>query len=1093
MKKLLQSSLFLCLSFSLFAQKSSSNTNSTEILSRDLLKDLKFRSVGPALTSGRIADIAINPENANEWYIGVASGGVWKTVNAGTTWSPLFDDQGSYSIGCITIDPTNPHIIWVGTGENNNQRSVAYGDGVYKSMDGGKSWKHMGLKNSEHIGNIVVHPANSSIVYVAAYGPLWSAGGDRGVYKSTDGGKNWERVLFISDDTGINEVHLDPRDPEVLYAAAHQRRRHVFTYISGGPESAIYKSIDGGRSWEKIMNGMPAGDVGRIGLDVSPVNPDYIFAIVEASGDEAGFYRSTDRGQSWEKLSKYVTSGNYYQEIYCDPVDINRIYAMDTWLHYSDNGGKTFTMLGEKYKHVDNHAMWINPAKNDHFIVGSDGGLYESFDGGKNWDFFSNLPVTQFYKVSVDNDFPFYNINGGTQDNFSMGGPSRTTNAAGIVNSDWYITNGGDGFESVTDPGNPDIVYAQSQYGWLVRYDRKSGEAIDIKPMERAGEEAYRWNWDAPLIISPHLSSRIYFAANKVFRSDDRGNSWEVISDDLTRQLDRNKIPVMGRVWGMDAVAKNKSTSIYGNIVSLDESPLQEGLLYAGTDDGLVNVTLDGGNSWRSISSFPGIPERSYVNALLTSQHLAGRVYAAFNNHKNGDFRPYILCSDDQGSSWRSISSNLPERGSVYSLAEDHGNPDLLFAGTEFGVFFTINGGLTWTQLKGGLPVIAVRDLAIQKRENDLVLGTFGRGFYVLDDYTLLRHLSTDVLNAEAHIFPVKDSWMFLQSKPLGLRGKSFQGSGYYTASNPPVGAVFTYYLKDDIQSLKESRKEKEKELIEKGEDISYPPFDRMREEDDEIKPKLLFTIRDNKGNTIRQLEADPQKGVHRIHWDFHYPATAPVRLQPPVFDNPFSEPDKGPLALPGEYTVSLSRLQDGKVTELVPPRSFKAALLNNTTMPAENKEALFDFKEDVSEFYRVVSATVETLEEIKEKVEYIQKAVNHTTGLPVEVFERTAAIDNEIKDINRKLNGDRSLSSREFPVPPSVTSRIGTIINGLWSSTSAPTQTQRESLEIAENQFIEVYKSIRELAEDKIPALESDLERAGTPWTPGRLPEWDK
>jgi photosystem II stability/assembly factor-like uncharacterized protein len=697
---------------------------------------LKFRNIGPSLTSGRIADFAVREDKPSEYYVAVASGGVWKTVNAGTTWKPIFDAQGSYSIGCVSLDPNNHHVVWVGTGENNNQRSVAYGDGVYRSLDGGQNWSHMGLKDSEHISKILIDPNNSDVVYVAAYGPLWSAGGDRGVFKSMDGGKNWKPVLQVSEHTGIADLVMDPRNPNILYAAAHQRRRHVFTYISGGPESAIYKSVDGGETWTKQTKGLPSVDLGRIGLAISPVNPDYVFAIVEAADGKGGFFRSENRGETFVKRSDYTTSGNYYIEIFCDPVDIDRIYSMDTWFHISDDGGKSFKKLNEKWKHVDNHAFWVNPNDPDYYLAGCDGGIYESWDAGDHWHFKSNLPVTQFYKVSTDNAEPFYHVYGGTQDNFSMGGPSRTINSSGIVNADWYITNGGDGFETQVDPEDPNIVYAQSQYGYLVRHDKKNGESISIRPVERAEDEPYRWNWDAPLLISPHSNTTLYFAANRLFKSDDRGNTWEVISPDLTRQIDRNKLPVMGKVWGVDAVSKHLSTTIYGNIVALSESPLKKGLLYVGTDDGLVQISADDGENWRQQSTFPGIPDRTYVNMLLASQHEEDVVYAAFNNHKNGDFKPYLLKSTDRGTSWESIATNLPERGSVYAIAEDHVDANLLFAGTEFGVFFSVNGGKTWTQLKSGLPTIAIRDIEIQKRENDLVLASFGRGFYILDDYS---------------------------------------------------------------------------------------------------------------------------------------------------------------------------------------------------------------------------------------------------------------------------------------------------------------------------------------------------------------------
>ncbi|MBT6514580.1 MAG: glycosyl hydrolase, partial [Crocinitomicaceae bacterium] len=518
--------LFCSVSFSQKNNKVTSNTSGK--LNSATFSGMKFRNIGPAFTSGRVADIAVNSKNPFEYYIAVASGGVWKTNNSGNTYVPIFDNENSYSIGCIALSPSNENIIWIGTGENNNQRSVAYGDGVYKSEDGGKTFKNMGLKKSEHIGKIIIHPKNDKIVYVAAYGPLWSAGGERGVYKTIDGGNTWTKVLSISENTGISDLIMDPRNPEIVYAAAHQRRRHVWTYIDGGLESAIHKSDDGGTTWKKLSNGLPSGQIGRIGLAISPVDPDYVYAIIKASGTTGGFYRSKDRGASWAKMSNYQTSGNYYQEIVCDPHDKHKIFSMNTWLHHSEDGGKTFKKTGEKHKHVDNHCMWIDPSNTDHWIVGCDGGLYETWDHAKNWHFKPNLPITQFYRVAVDNALPFYNIYGGTQDNNSMGGPSRTLNNAGIINSDWYITNGGDGFESQIDPTNPNIVYAQAQYGWLVRYDKKSGEKIGIQPMPKKGEAPYRWNWDAPLLISPHNHKRLYFCANKVFRSDDRGNTWSV-------------------------------------------------------------------------------------------------------------------------------------------------------------------------------------------------------------------------------------------------------------------------------------------------------------------------------------------------------------------------------------------------------------------------------------------------------------------------------------------------------------------------------------------------------------------------------------
>jgi len=1082
----------LFLSTATIAQKPTAATKEEKpaILNDALFSNLQFRSVGPAITSGRIADLAVNPYNHNEYYVAAAAGGVWKTSNAGITFSPLFDGEGSYSIGCLAIDPHNTNVVWVGSGENNNQRSVSYGDGLYKSEDGGKSWKNVGLKNSEHIGRIAIDPSNSDIVYVAAYGPLWSSGGDRGIYKTTDGGKNWKQVLKVSDNTGFNEVMVDPRYPNIVYAAAHQRQRKVFTYIGGGPETALYKSTDGGNSWDKMMNGMPAADMGRIGLNYSPANPDVLYAVVEANEGKGGIYKSTDRGASWEKQGGYVTSGNYYQKIFCDPKDVNKIFVINAYMVVSKDGGKTVSNLGEKSKHIDNHVIWIDPDNTDHYLVGCDGGLYECYDAADNWQFKPNLPITQFYKVATDNGFPFYHIHGGTQDNFSIGGPSRTLSENGIFNSDWYFTSTGDGFESQVDQSNPDIVYAQAQYGALTRYDKKSGEKLFIQPQEREGEAAYRWNWDAPLMLSQFDNKRIYIAANKVFRSDDRGNTWKVISEDLTRQLDRNKLPVMGKVWSMDAIAKNQSTDIYGNITALAESKLDENILYAGTDDGLIQVTSDGGKTWTKIDNIAGVPERTYVNQIITSQHDKNTAYVTFNHHRYGDFHPYVYKTTDGGKTWKPIQNNLPERGTAYTIAEDHVNANLLFVGTEFGVFTSIDGGAKWYQLKGGLPTIAVRDIDIQKRENDLVLATFGRGFYVLDDYTVLRTIKKDDLEKAALLFPVKDAWMYVQSTTLGVRAKGFQGESFFTTPNPKPGAVFTYYLKDDIKTIKEKRQAAEKEKIKKGETITYPSVDSLRLEDQQPAPHLLFTVTDEQGNVVRRIKAAAKKGLKRISWDFRTAPFGPIDLSPFDESNAFASPDQGYMALPGNFKVSLSKFEDGQYTELVAPVSFKTAALNTATLPAPDKKALDEFGKKVGELARVTAAADQYRGELVNKMRYIKQALIETPGLSLDASKTIAAIDKKLYNINKALNGDATLARREFETAPSVNGRIGYIIGSLWSTTAAPTQTQVTGYEIAAKEFTPVYNELRVVAEE-VKQLEAQLEKSGAPSTPGRLPEW--
>ena len=1071
-------------------KKNETKPKDPDSLKNIALGGLSFRSVGPAITSGRIADIAVNPNNHSEYYVAAAAGGVWKTKNAGVTFEPIFDGEGAYSIGCLAIDPVNTNVIWVGSGENNNQRVVAYGDGIYKSEDGGKSFKNMGLKNSEHIGRIAIDPTNSDIVYVAAYGPLWKSGGERGIYKTIDGGKTWKQVLSVSENTGFNEVMVDPRFPNIVYAAAHQRQRKVFTYIGGGPESALYKSTDGGATWNKMMNGIPGEDLGRIGLNYSSVNPDYLYAVVEANDGKGGIFKSTDRGASWEKQSGYATSGNYYQKIYCDPKNVDKIFIMNTYMGVSKDGGKTVGIVGEKSKHIDNHVIWIDPSNTDHYLVGCDGGVYETFDAAENWNFKANLPVTQFYKAATDNAYPFYSIHGGTQDNFSIGGPSRTTSANGIFNSDWYFTSIGDGFQSQVDQTNPDIIYAEAQYGALTRYDKKSGQFLFIQPQEQEGEAAFRWNWDAPLLISKYNNKRLYFGANKIFRTDDQGSNWQRISGDLSRQIDRNKLEVMGKVWSVDAIAKNGSTDVYGQTTTIAESQFDENTLYVGTDDGLIQITNDGGMTWTKADNIPGVPERTYVNQIITSQHDRNTAYATFNHHRYGDFHPYVYKTTDGGKTWKAIQHNLPERGTAYTIAEDHVNANLLFVGTEFGVYFSVDGGQEWIQLKAGLPTIAVKDINIQKRENDLVLATFGRGFYVLDDYTALRNFKKEDLTNAATIYPIKDALMYIESLPLGVRGKGFQGESFFTTPNPKVGAVFTYYLKDDIKTIKEKRRDTEKEKIKNNEAPYYPSIDSLRMEDEQPAPHLLFTVMDENSNVVRRIKAPAKKGMQRVIWDFRYAPFGPVDLT--QFDESFvfSAPERGYMALPGNYKVSLSKFEDGRYTELVAAKPFKAVALNNATLPATDKKALEDFSRQVAELRRVSAAADAYRSELADKIKYIKQAIFVTPKLPLNISAKVAELEKRLTDVNTKMNGDATLAKREFETSPGINGRIGSITGALWATTAAPTGSFISSYNVAAKEFTLVYNETKAIGE-LLKSIEILLDQYNAPYTPGRLPEW--
>ena len=1049
---------------------------------------LSFRNIGPSLMSGRIADIAIDPRNRNTWFVAVGSGGVWKTINAGTNWTPIFDRQSSYSIGCISIDPTNSSVIWVGTGENVSGRHVGFGDGVYKSVDGGKTWNNMGLPDSEHISRILIDPRDPKRVFVASEGPLWSDGGERGVFRTIDGGETWVPVLQISSLTGITDLEFDPESPDALYAAAYQRRRHIWSLISGGPESGIYKSLDGGDNWQRLSRGLPEGHMGKIGLAVSPQDRKVVYATIEANPEERGFYRSLDGGESWEKRNSYTSGGtgpHYYQEIYASPHKRDRVYQMDVWIQVTEDGGSTFKLLGEADKHSDNHALAFVKGDEDYLLAGSDGGLYESFDHAQSWRFIGNLPITQIYKMAVDNDFPFYNVAGGTQDNGTIYGPTRTSSAHGIQNRDWLVPYGADGYACQIDPEDPNIIYLEWQIGNLLRYDRKTQEIIDIKPMPGESDPPERWNWDAPILVSPHENERLYFASQRVWRSDDRGDSWRTISRDLTRNLNRYDLPVMGRVQSVDAAYDNGAMSLYSTITSLAESPRVEGLLYTGSDDGVVAVRE--GSDWRMIEGLTGIPAGAFVNDVKASFHADDTVFAAFSNHKVGDFRAYLLKSVDRGQSWTSIAGDLPDRHLVWRLAEDHVDPNLLFAATEFGIFFTSDGGTHWIQLGGGVPTIAFRDLVIQRRESDLVGASFGRGFFVLDDYSPLRHVDAELWDSPGGLFPIRDALLYVESVDLGVRGRGYQGGNHYTAPNPPFGALITFYLGEIPETAKDRRETAEAELIQASKDVPFPGYSSLEAESLESGPKVVVTIREESGQEVRRILAPAKKGLSRIHWNLRYPPPFAIEIETGSAPPPWADPEEGPFVIPGIYSAEVGLLVVGAYRAVGERQSFRVTKVAEPSLAGGEPAAVLAFQQSVAELQRNSEAAFNRVSELQQQMRYMEKAVIDTPSADTAWLGRLDSMRREAHEIIKILSGDPTPGRLNEASKPSILGRLGQIISGHWfASTHGPTQTHRQSFAIAERQYRGVASRLRSLVGES-QRLQADLVRAGAPYIPGR------
>lgn len=1057
----------------------SAQEKSESIWSEKTFEGLKFRSIGPAFMSGRLSDIAIDPNNENIWYAAVSSGGVWKTVNAGTTWKPLTDKETFYATGCVTIDPNNSGVIWLGTGENNGGRHIGIGHGVFKSVDGGESWTNMGLKKSEHVSKIIVHPDNSDIIWVASQGPLWSSGGDRGLYKSTDGGKTWKQNLKINEWTGVTDLIMDPRNPDVLYAASWQRHRNVAAYMGGGPGTALYKSTDGGESWNKLVTGLPKGDMGKIGLAISPMQPDVLYAAIELKRRTGAVYRSTDQGGSWTKMSDTVSGGtgpHYYQELVASPHVFDRIYLMNNNALISEDGGKTFTGMKEEKKHGDNHSLAFKVNDPNYLLMGSDGGIYESFDHSETWKYVSNLPITQFYKVAVDDAYPFYNVFGGTQDNNSEGGPSRTFNTRGIANQDWFVLLGGDGHQPATTPGDPNIVYAQSQQGNLHRVDRTTGEAVYIKPYSKPGEAYERNNWDSPILVSNHDPKRLYFASQRVWRSDNQGDSWKPISGDLTKNQERLSLPIMGKRQSWDAVWDVYAMSTYNTITSLSESAIDENIIYAGTDDGHIQYTSNGGENWTKINvnALPGVPSTAFVNDIKADLHNKNIAYVVLDNHKFGDYRPYVFKTSNGGKTWSAINNGLPNDHLTWRLVQDHVNKDLLFLATEYGIYVSFNQGAKWIKFSNGLPTISFRDLAIQKRENDLIGASFGRGFYIFDDYSPLREISEEMLKREGVIFKPRKALQYVQEN-----GRERQGGDYFTADNPPYGAVFNYYLSSPEKSIGKARKDKEKKLKKAKKDIPFPGWQALENEKTQSKSKIILVIENSNNQVVAKVNGPFKKGFNQVSWDLtqSLKTTLSTENEP---ENPWFK--RAAMVDPGKYSVKMYKSINGVVTQLGDTQSFEVERIRKNILSNPNAGDIADYKKEVKAFSSKLEVAMHDFQKASRKVKAFEKALNYTNSTPGNLEKQVADLRVVMSKLMTLLSGNSAKAEVGEKDDPTIRERMMIAQRGFFGNSYGPTIMQMESLELAKKQFAGISTELFKFMNDDVPRVEALLTKAGAP-----------
>ncbi len=1017
--------LFLTVFFLAGAQRKG-DTPSRLSIPDSWLDGLEWRCIGPANMGGRIDDFAVVESEPHVIYTATASGGLWKTVNNGVTWEPVFDSQGTSSIGDVTVAPSSPDTVWVGTGEPNNRQSSSWGDGVYKSEDAGRTWRNMGLADSHHIGRIVIHPQNPDIVYVAALGRLWGPNKERGLFRTTDGGRTWKNSCFVDEDTGFVDVAIDPGNPSTLYAAAYQRRRTAFGFNGGGPGSGVYKTTDGGDTWVKLTSGLPEGPTGRIGIDVYRRDPSIVYAVVEHK--EGGVFRSEDKGATWKKMSSTNPRPMYYSKIRVDPNNDQRIWVLGASMYVSEDGGKTFRTDSVRQIHGDFHAMWINPADSGHMVVGSDGGIHISYDRGQSWDFVNILPIAQFYEVGFDMRRPYF-VYGGLQDNGSWGGPSATWTSAGITNDEWIRVGGGDGFYTRVDPADPNTIYAESQDGYLFRFDLRSGESKSIRPEPADEKETYRFNWNSPILISPHNPDKVLYGGNKLFVSRDRGDNWRETID-LTTQTDRDKLAIMDVVPDEKTLSRNDGVAHYGTITTIAESPLREGLIYVGTDDGLVQVSRDDGKSWKKITPPPAlIPKNTYVSRLETSRFSEGRVYASFDGHRSDDFKPYVLASEDYGDNWKSLSSGLSEFSTVNVVREDLHNPSLLLIGTERGAFFSLDRGTSWVRFKGNLPLVPVDDIAVHPRENDLIFGTHGRSVWILDDMTPLSRLNAGTLGAKSELFDIRPAVIF---NPYSHKGNT--GHKFFAGSNPPAGALISYYLR----------------------------------EDDKEEAKIV--IAGPEGQTIREFKGAKKAGLHRLTWDLRY---APVDAEDGADRRRFSF--QAPYVLPGEYWVTLQAggLETAKIVAVEGDPRIEVT--------AEARKAQHDALLSLYRLAPLMSEAEKTLNSLRNQLEDAEGMTKKAPQAPAAVSQALQEVKKKVQAARQELLGDPQAGFQGMRA--SVRGRLLMLARSVGGYTGAPSERQLRDIGLNAEKLKALVAAINAVIDEDIPRLNKMMDENDIPY----------